>query len=55
VPVYVELTDGRFFPMGSIYMGGNMTSEATINLPKSPSPIKHVLIDYMYDVLAVEN
>ena len=55
VPVYVELTDGRFFPMGSIYMGGNMTSEATINLPRSPSPIKHVLIDYMYDVLAVEN
>jgi len=55
VPVYLELTDGRVVDLGTILMVGNRTDEATINLPKSPSPIKKVMIDYMYDVLAIEN
>jgi aminopeptidase N len=55
VPVYVELADGRTTKLGSLYLIGNSSSEKDIELPKSPAPIKRVLINYMHDVLAIEN
>lgn len=55
VPVYVELTDGKAFRLGSVRITGNKTIEQTTQLPKLPAPIKRVLIDYYYDVLSTEN
>jgi hypothetical protein len=34
---------------------GDSTYEKTMQLPKYPSPIKRVMINYNYDVLAIEN
>jgi Peptidase family M1 domain len=55
VPIYVELADGRAIRLGQVTMMGNSTTEKTVPLAKPPSPIKHVQIDYMHDVLAIEN
>lgn len=55
VPVYFELADGRVFRLGSIPMVGSTAFDQTIPLPKPPSPVKRVLINYNYDVLSTEN
>jgi aminopeptidase N len=55
VPIYLELGDGRVVRMGEITMLGDGTLDKTVQLPKPPAPIKRAMIDYMHDVLAVEN
>jgi hypothetical protein len=55
VPLYVELSDGRAVRLGQMTMIGNSTTEKTVPIAKPPVPIKRVDIDYMHDVLAVEN
>jgi hypothetical protein len=55
VPVYLELADGHILRFGEINMVGSSTFEHTFNLPKMPTPIKKVSINYYYDVLSVEN
>jgi hypothetical protein len=55
VPVYLELSDGRVMSMGKISIIGNTSMEKTVQLPKLPSPAKRVMINYYYDVLAIEN
>jgi aminopeptidase N len=55
VPVYIELGDGRNVRMGVITMVGDTSVEKTIQLAKPPTAIKKITIDYMHDVLAVEN
>jgi hypothetical protein len=55
VPIYFELADGRVFRWIMASIAGDNTIENTIPLPKTPSPIKRVLINYNYDVLSTEN
>ena len=55
VPVYIELSDGRVFHILEVSAGGNSTVEKTVAMPKTPSPIKRVLINYFYDVLCTES
>ena len=55
VPLYVELTDGRVFPIGKITVAGNSSVDQTAHLAKPPAPIKRALINYFYDVLCTEN
>lgn len=55
VPVYLELADGKFTRLGMIPMIGSTTFERTLSLPKYPSPVKRALVNYYYDVLAIEN
>jgi len=55
VPVYLELTDGKIVRLGLIPMVGDFSFEKNLQLPKYPSPIKRVMINYNYDVLAIEN
>jgi aminopeptidase N len=55
VPIYIEFSDGRVSHLGVVTMIGNSTTEKTVSLGKSPTPLKRVLIDYMHDVLAIEN
>ena len=55
VPIYIEMADGRTLRLGELAVMGNTSAEQTVPIAKPPSPIKRVLIDYMHDVLAVEN
>ena len=55
VPIYIELSDGRILRLGTVNMAGNSTTERKVPLEKPPVPIKRVMIDYLQDVLAVEN
>jgi aminopeptidase N len=55
VPLYLELADGRVVRIGTIPIAGNNTRESTAALPKPPTAIKRVFIDYYHDVLAIEN
>ena len=55
VPVYLELADGRTIRLGTVLMAGDSTTEKTISIGKSPVPIKRAMIDYLHDVLAIEN
>jgi len=41
--------------MGTVPIVGDTTVERTLQLPKLPSAVKHVVINYYYDVLAKEN
>jgi hypothetical protein len=54
VPVYLELADGKVTRLGSLSVVGDKTIEQTVNLPKLPSPVKKVSINYFYDVLCAE-
>ncbi len=51
VPIYLRLASGNVFRLGSFRITGSHTEEQTIQLPKMPSGIKEVLINYNYDVL----
>jgi aminopeptidase N len=55
VPIYLEFADGKVTRLGSIHVTGPKTLEQTVNLPKFQAPVKRVLINYYYDVLAIEN
>jgi hypothetical protein len=55
VPVYIEFADGKVARLGPIAIVGSSTYERTVQLPKLPSPVKRVLINYYYDVLSTEN
>jgi aminopeptidase N len=55
VPVYLELADGRAVRLGEVRMTGNSATEKTISIAKPSVPIKKASIDYMHDVLAIEN
>jgi hypothetical protein len=55
VPVYLEMSDGRSVLLGRVSILGNSTMEKTIPLAKPTVPIKHVSIDSMHDLLAIDN
>jgi hypothetical protein len=55
VPLYLELADGKFLRLGAAAILGSSTIDQTISLPKMPSPVKRLIINYNYDVLAIEN
>jgi hypothetical protein len=55
VPIYLELADGKIMRLGQIAIHGQKTVEQTVPLPKLPSAIKKVSINYYYDVLCTEN
>ena len=54
VPIYLELGDGRTIKIASVSVKGNTVIERTVSIGKPPSPVKKVMIDYNYDVLAIE-
>jgi len=51
VPVYLRLANGKVMRLGSFRITGARTEEQNLQLPKFPSDIKQVLINYNYDVL----
>jgi hypothetical protein len=51
VPMYLEFADGKILRLGEINTVGNQTIEHTIALPKMPTPVKRVFINYYNDVL----
>jgi hypothetical protein len=55
VPIYVELGDGSIIHLGSARISGSSDLEKTAQLPKLPSPVKRVMLNYYYDVLSTEN
>ena len=55
VPFYLELADGNVIRLGKISIKGPNSVERTVQLPKTPAPIKKVLINYYYDVLCTDN
>jgi hypothetical protein len=52
VPVYAELQDGRVMRLGSAVVRGNTTFEQEI--PLGATPVKRAVVNYYYDVLALE-
>ena len=55
VPMYMEFTDGKVARLGSIVITGDRTVEQTLPLPKLPSPVKRISINYYYDVLCTDD
>jgi aminopeptidase N len=55
VPLYLELENGQVAHWASALIIGSSTVDQTVPLPKTPSPVKRVLINYNYDVLSIEN
>jgi hypothetical protein len=53
VPLYVELQDGRVIRLGNAGMVGSSSIEQEI--PVGQLPVKRLLINYYYDVLALED
>jgi hypothetical protein len=49
--MYLEFADGKILRLGEINTVGNQTIEHTIALPKMPTPVKRVFINYYNDVL----
>jgi hypothetical protein len=41
--------------LGAVTITGCKTIDQTVQVPKLPAPVKRVVINYYYDVLAVEN
>jgi hypothetical protein len=54
VPIYLEMEDGKILHLGKISILGDTTVDKTVPLPKFPSSVKRVSINYYYDVLAIE-
>ena len=52
VPIYVELEDGRVLRLGSGTLRGNTSVAQAI--PLGQLPVKRALLNYYYDVLALE-
>jgi len=55
VPIYLELADGKVIRLGSAPAMGVSAIDRTVPLPKLPSPVKRAMINYYFDVLAIEN
>lgn len=55
VPIYLELVDGRVIRLGSANIVGHNTVQSNVTLPKMSSPPKRMMINYMLDVLCLEN
>ena len=55
VPIYMELADGRTLRLGEVAILGNSAAEQTVQMGKPPAAIKRVTIDYMHDVLAIND
>jgi hypothetical protein len=55
VPLYLEFADGRVIRAGAMPVIGSQPAEQTVPLPKLPSAVKKVWINYFYDVLSTEN
>lgn len=55
VPVYLRLDNGKVMRLGSFRITGTTTEEQTLQLPRFPSDVKQVLINYNYDVLCAYN
>lgn len=51
VPIYLRLAGGKVVRLGSFRITGSKTDDQTLQLPKLPSDIQQVLINYNYDVL----
>jgi hypothetical protein len=52
VPMYAELTDGRVVRIGSATIIGNSTVQQQV--PLGQTPVKRVVLNHYYDVLALE-
>ena len=55
VPVYLQLANGQVLRLGGIRIHGTNTVDQTVQLPRLPSDIKKVLINYNYDVLCTQD
>jgi len=55
VPLYLELAGGKVMRLGAVITSGSKTIDKTVQLPKLPSPVKRVVINYYYDVLSIDN
>jgi hypothetical protein len=55
MPLYLELADGKVVRWVSATIVGPSTLDQTVPLPKTPSPVKRVLINYNYEVLCAYN
>jgi aminopeptidase N len=55
VPIYLELADNSVLHLGKATITGSTSVEQTVQLPKLPTTIKRVSINYFYDVLSTEN
>ena len=55
VPIYTEFTDGHVRLLASAVLSGEKSVEKQLTMPKPPTPIKRLSIDYNHDVLAIEN
>lgn len=53
VPVYFELPEGKTIQVGRIHVTGNSTADGKVALKGMKDPPKRALINYNYDVLAV--
>jgi Peptidase family M1 domain len=51
VPMYLIFADGKIVRLGEINAIGDQTIEHIVSLPKLPSPVKRVVINYYDDVL----
>ena len=52
VPIYVELSGGRFARLGRVSMRGNTTIERQVRLPKGAERPQKLSISYLDDILA---
>ena len=55
VPIYLELSDGRYIRLGAVTIVGNSTLDQTVSIGKPPVSVKRALINYNFDVLSLEN
>jgi hypothetical protein len=54
-PIYLELAEGRTIRLGMVPLTGSTTIERTVPVPKLSSAVKKASIDYLYDVLSIDN
>jgi len=54
VPIYAELTNGRVIRFAEVKMVGNNTLEQSVPLGQVKEAPKRAMINYYYDVLALD-
>ena len=55
MPIYVEMPDGRTIPLGRARLAGNNTIEQKVTLKGVKTAPKRAMVNYNYDVLALNN
>lgn len=55
VPFYLEFADGKIYHWASAAVNGDSSLEQTVPMPKTPSQLKRIIINYNYDILCTEN